>query len=137
MIVGRTSKLILDANGEPQVFTYEDLTPSSARLEGAEWRRKQRAQALGTAKKRYLLVQEPSREPTPAELTVVGKIFVDDEGRWVVTSVAYHPEHKIMVAFYEKLLNERGEWVSEQEPEYSSLPEVVDWVALSASKVHH
>jgi hypothetical protein len=42
-----------------------------------------------------------------------------------------------MVAFYEKLLNERGEWVSEQEPEYSSLPEVVDWVALSASKVHH
>jgi transposase InsO family protein len=130
-------QVILDANGEPQVFTYEDLTPSSARLESAEWRRKQRAQALGTAKKRYLLVQEPFREPTPAELTVVGKNFVDNEGRWVVTSVAYHPEHRIMVAFYEKLLNERGEWVSEQEPEYSSLPEVVDWVALSASRVHH
>lgn len=27
------------------------------------------------------------------------------------------------------------EWVSEQEPEYSSLPEVIDWVALSASRV--
>lgn len=130
-------QVILDANGEPQIFTYEDLTPSSARLESAEWRRRQRAQTLGTAQKKYLLVQEPSREPTPVELSIVGKVFIDDEGRWVVTSVAYHPEHRIMVAFYEKLLNERGEWVAEQEPEYSSLPEVVDWVALSASRVHH
>lgn len=129
-------QVILDDQGEPQLFTYEDLTPSSARLESAEWRRMKRAQVMGTTKKKYLLVQEPVREPTPAELSVVGKIFVDDEGRWAVTSVAYHPEHRIMVAFYEKLLNERGEWVSEQEPEYSSLPEVIDWVALSASKVH-
>ena len=90
---------------------------------------------MGTTGKKYVLVQESLREPTSQELSAVGKVFIDDEGRWIVTSVAYHPEHRIVVAFYEKLLDEKGEWVpAGQEPEYSSLAEVMDWIALSSSK---
>ena len=73
--------------------------------------RLKKAQALGTTGKKYMLVQEPPREPTSQELSAVGKVFIDDEGRWIVTSVAYHPEHRVFVAFYEKFLDEKGEWV--------------------------
>ena len=128
-------QVVLDEDGEPQLFTFDDITPSSAKLESAEWRRLKKAQALGTTGKKYVLVQESLREPTSQELSAVGKVFIDDEGRWIVTSVAYHPEHRIVVAFYEKLLDEKGEWVpAGQEPEYSSLAEVMDWIALSSSK---
>ena len=100
---------------------------------------KEGSQALGTSGKKYMLVQEsPTREPTSQELSAVGKVFIDEEGRWIVTSVVYHPEHRIVVAFYEKLLDEKGDWVpAGQEQEYSSLAEVLDWIALSSSKVHH
>lgn len=131
-------QIVLDEDGEPHLFTFGDITPSSAKLESAEWRRLKKAQALGTTGKKYMLVQEPPREPTSQELSAVGKVFIDDEGRWIVTSVAYHPEHRVVVAFYEKLLDEKGEWVpAGQEAEYSSLAEVWDWIALSSSKVHH
>ncbi len=131
-------QIILDEDGEPQVFTFDDITPSSAKLESAEWRRLKKAQALGTSGKKYMLVQESPREPTSQELSAVGKVFIDEEGRWIVTSVVYHPEHRIVVAFYEKLLDEKGDWVpAGQKQEYSSLAEVLDWIALSSSKVHH
>jgi hypothetical protein len=38
-----------------------------------------KAQALGTTGKKYMLVQEPPREPTSQELSAVGKVFIDDE----------------------------------------------------------
>jgi hypothetical protein len=83
-------QVVLDEDGEPQLFTFDDITPSSAKLESAEWRRLKKAQALGTTGKKYVLVQESLREPTSQELSAVGKVFIDDEGRWIVTSVAYH-----------------------------------------------
>ena len=82
------------------------------------------------------LVAHDRREPTIAEASLVGKVFVDGPDRFIVRMVRYHKRHKVMVAWYERLIKKQGQWIGTGRTEFSSVPEVQHWIQESASRLH-
>ena len=129
-------QVALNEEGEVVPLEIEDLTPSSARVESALWRKEQRAQEMGTITRVYDLDPYPARQPTRVEQQLIGKMFEDEEGRWIVRSVSYDHNMGRMVAYYERILTKEGVVVPAGEVEYSSWEEVYDWIVISAPKIH-
>jgi len=129
-------QVMLSEEGEVVPLELEDLTPSSARYESALWRKEQRAQEMGTITRVYDLDPYPARQPTRVEQQLIGKMFEDEEGRWIVRSVSYDHNMGRMVAYYERILTKEGVVVPAGEVEYSSWEEVYDWIVISAPKIH-
>jgi hypothetical protein len=129
--------LLANIDGKyPRPLEIEDLTPSSARVESALWRKEQRAQEMGTITRVYDLDPYPARQPTRVEQQLIGKMFEDEEGRWIVRSVSYDHNMGRMVAYYERILTQEGVVVPAGEVEFSSWEEVYDWIVISAPKIH-
>ena len=84
----------------------------------------------------FELIEHARREPTIAEESLVGKIFIDEGDRFIVRFVKYHPEQKIMLCWYEKLEKRGDKWVGTGHTERSSIPEVQHWIERSAAKLY-
>jgi hypothetical protein len=124
---------VLNHDGELEPLELQDLTPSSARLEQAIWRKQRNQIRRDTSETVYDIQEHDARPPTRAEKNLIGKMFEDVDGRWIVRAVQYSQELRVMLVYYEKLCESAsGQWIPAMEVEYSSVPEVCDWIAKSS-----
>lgn len=84
----------------------------------------------------FELIQHERREPTIAEESLVGKVFIDDGDRFIVRLVRYHPKQKVMMCWYERLEKRGSEWIGTGQSELSSVPEVQYWIERSAKELY-
>lgn len=86
----------------------------------------------------FEFIEHPERTPTEAELSLIGKVFLNKKGtkRYKVYAITYYKPRKAMVAQYKEQERVHNRWVDTGDSDSSSIPEVMHWIERSASRLY-